>query len=381
MARIIVASYVVRMPVGGYQSWMLQWLVGFQRLGHEVWFVEKSGWPGSCIDPATWVKSDDCSRGTAAWRSLLARFGLENNWCYVDAAGRYHGVSREKIESVFRGADVFIDHMRDCEWEEEAQSAKLRVMVDGEPALTQMRMENRRAAGLHLMEYDFYYSVGLNMGNGRSTAPTAGKQWRPIFDPVVVDLFPNEPPPAGAPFTTIMTWQAHAPMVYQGVTYESKKAEFPKFMDLPLRTTVPLELAVGGENLPTEALLEHGWRLRDPGRATITYDIWRDYISSSLGEFGVCKNYFVATNCGAFSERSAAYLASGRPVVTQETGFSAHLPCGRGLFAVASVEEAAAAIEEIRSHYELHSKCAREIAAEYLRTDKMLKRLLHGIGI
>ena len=98
MARIILSSYVVRMPVGGYQSWMLQWLLGFRSLGHEVYFVEKSGWKGSCIDPLTWNRSDDCAAGTQAWSSTLARFGLENNWCYVDAEGAYHGLSRESIE-------------------------------------------------------------------------------------------------------------------------------------------------------------------------------------------------------------------------------------------------------------------------------------------
>ena len=135
------------MPVGGYQAWMLRWLIGLRRLNHDVWIVEKSGWRKSCIDPLTWKGSDDCTYGVSAWNSLLARFGLQDRWCYVDAAGTCHGMSRAALDDVFRTADLFIDHMRGDEWAEEAASARLRVMVDGEPAYTQMQMELEAAEG------------------------------------------------------------------------------------------------------------------------------------------------------------------------------------------------------------------------------------------
>jgi len=380
MARIIVASYLVRLPVGGYLSWMLQWLAGFQRLGHEVYFVEKAGWPNSCYDPSTWVGSDECSYGTAVLDDLLRKFDLTGRWCFVDAAGQYHGLSRDQIESVFQTADLFVDHLRACEWAEEAATGPVRVLVDGEPGFTQMQMVLNQRASKHLDVFDQYYSVGLNVGSSECAVPTAGKTWRPVFDPVVVDFFPKVPADEDACFTTIMSWQAHDPIEFDGATYGQKDIEFPKFIDLPQRTATGFELAIAG-NAPHDDLRAHGWRLKEAAAETVSFDSWGEYIRGSRGEFSVCKNVFTATNSGFFSDRSAIYLASGRPVVMQETGFSSHLPCGRGLFAVRDVVEAAAAIDEIQGNYEEHSQWAREIAYEYLDASKVLSKFLHEIGI
>jgi hypothetical protein len=270
--------------------------------------------------------------------------------------------------------------MRECEWPEESAKVRKRILVDGEPGFTQMQME-RRLASRKPIEYDCYFTVGQNIGTERSVVPTAGKRWSHTYHPVVVDLFPQTLPASDGPFTTIMSWQAHEPIEFNGVTYGQKDLEFPKFMDLPSRTTVPLELAASGRDMPKDKLLACGWRLRNSNAATATYDLWKDYISGSKGEFSVCKNVFVATNSGWFSDRSAIYLASGRPVVMQDTGFSEHLPCGRGLFAVRSVEQAAAAIEEVNGNYENHSKWARELAMEYLDASKVLGKMLCEIGL
>jgi hypothetical protein len=142
-----------------------------------------------------------------------------------------------------------------------------------------------------------------------------------------------------------------------------------------------LEIAVSGKSIPTAQLREAGWRLRNAHEVTISFDSYAEYIRTSKGEFSVCKNVFVATNSGWFSDRSAAYLASSRPVVLQDTGFSEHLPCGRGLFAVRTADEAAAALEEIHGNYECHAKWARDIAVECLDAPKVLGRFLHEFGI
>jgi hypothetical protein len=178
-----------------------------------------------------------------------------------------------------------------------------------------------------------------------------------------------------------MSWQAHEPIEFAGTTYGQKDVEFVKFMDLPRRTLAPVEIAVAGKHVPVEQLAGSGWRLRNAHAVTLSFDSWKNYIQASKGEFSVCKNVFVATNSGWFSDRSAVYLASGRPVVMQDTGFSTHLPCGRGLFAVHTVEEAAAAIDEINSDYEQHAKWARVIASEYLDTPKVLRRFLRELGL
>jgi hypothetical protein len=381
MARIVLGSYMVRYPLGGMLSWVLQYLVGLQRLGHDVYFVEKSGYPSSCYNPMRNVMSDDCSYGVATLAALLARFGMQGRWCFVDAHERYHGLSRDRVETIFKSADLFMDMGTHGAWLPEAADTSLRIVIDGEPGFTQIKMEQQLAAGAPASSYDFYYTVGSNIGTASSTAPTARQHWRSVFHPVVTDMFRSEVAHPNAPFTTVMNWQSHSPIDFNGVRYGQKDLEFNKFMDLPRRTRAPLEVAVGGKNVPTTRLMDAGWRVRDAREVTLSYDSFRDYIQASRGEFSVCKHVFVATNCGWFSDRSAAYLASGRPVVLQDTGFSEQLPCGRGLFAVRTADEAASALEEISGNYEYHAKGARDLAAESLDAPKVLGRLLQELGI
>ena len=381
MARIVLGSYMVRYPLGGMVSWVLQYLVGLQKLRHEVYFVEKSGYAGSCYDPLKNIMSDDCSYGIAILDALLARFGMQDRWCFVDAQENYHGLSRERVEAVFKSADLFIDMGTHGAWLPEAAETSLRVLIDGEPGFTQIKMEKQLAAGEELPRYDFYYTVGSNIGTAKTTAPTAQKEWRSVFHPVVTDLFLAETAHTNAAFTTVMNWQSHQPIDFNGTRYGQKDIEFVKFMDLPRRTAVLLEVAIAGKNVPTTQLMDSGWRVRDAHKVTLSYDSFREYIRASKGEFSICKHVFVTTNSGWFSDRSAAYLASGRPVVLQDTGFSEHLPCGRGLFAVCTVDEAAAAIEEINGNYERHAKWARDIAVEFLDVPKVLGRFLHELGI
>jgi hypothetical protein len=373
---------MVRYPMGGILSATRQWLVGLQRLGHEIYLLEKSGWPRSCYDPSTDEMTNDCSHGAAVVNCLLARHGLQDHWCFVDASGEYHGMSEPKVAELFRSADIFIDRGRvSGEWSTQARQVPRTVFIDVDPAFTQMQMANSVAKGRTSFAYDHYYTVGLNIGTPACSAPTAAKQWRTTYNPVVLDLFPCSPVKEDAPFTTVMHWQPYEPVTYGGRTYGQKDVEFTKFITLPKLANTSLEVAVSGENVPREELRGYGWELRSPGAVTKTVDSYVDYICESRGEFSVCKNAYVATNSGWFSDRSAAYLACSRPVVMQDTGFSNQLPCGRGLFAVRTVEEAVAAIGEISAHLDQHSKWARELAAEYLRTEVVLGRMLRELGL
>jgi hypothetical protein len=386
MARIVVNSYMVRQPLGGNLSWAVQWLVGFQRLGHDVYVVERSGYPNSCFDVSARVMTDDCSYGVATVREVLKRFGLEKRWCYLDFHQQYHGLPEARIEDILKTADLFIDMgshglSMDETWLDRAAPAGLRVLVGTEPGSTQMRMALKLAAGEELPQYDVYYTTGMNIGTAYTTAPTAGREWRPIFDPVVVDLFPQRPILDEAPFSTVMNWRSLEPVTFAGVTYGQKDAEFVKFMDLPRRVGTSLEIAVAGPSVPVQELAGAGWRLRNAHEVTASIDSYWAYILASKGEFSVCKHTCVATNVGWFSERSAAYLASARPVVMQETGFSRHLPCGQGLFAVRTLEDAVAAIDEVQRDPQKHGRWAYDLAAEYLDANKVLGKLLRELGV
>jgi hypothetical protein len=263
----------------------------------------------------------------------------------------------------------------------EAANTPLRIFVDGEPTWFQINIANLRRAGEELPHYDYYYTVGRNVGTDRCTAPMGDENWRHISCPVLIECFPYCPVNKEAPFTTVMNWQSHKYVAFDGTIYRQKDVEFAKFIDLPSRTTTPLEIAVSGRNVPRQVLRDCGWRVRNADDVAMTIDSYKQYILASRGEFSVAKNVFVATNCGWFSERAGYYMASGRPVIVQETGFSAHLPCGQGLFAVRTVDEAAAALEAINGDFERHSRWARDIAVEYLDAPKVLGRFLHEVGI
>jgi hypothetical protein len=380
VARIVLGSYMVRYPLGGNLSWALQYLLGFQRLGHDVFFVEKSGWDNSCYNPTLDCMSNDCSYGLGVVNRILTGHGLRDRWCYVDAAGTYHGLSRDTIEAILRTADVFIDMGTHGSWLDEAATAGVRVFVDAEPGMRQMKMQKALDAGETLPPYDFYYTKGRSIASGRSSAPTVGLAWRGMFHPVVTEQFEVDAAPDGAPFTTVMNWQAYEPVEFRGTVYGHKDVEFDKFITLPSRTAAPLEVAIAGKNTPTLKLIDQGWRVRSAHEVTATIESFKAYIRASRGEFSVCKNGFVALGTGWFSDRSAAYLASGRPVVMQDTGFGEHLPVGRGLFAVKNVDEAAAALESITANYSAHSRWARELALEHLESVKVLAAFLNELG-
>jgi hypothetical protein len=380
VATVILGSYMVRYPLGGMASWVLQYLLGFQRLGHEIWFVEKGDYPLACFDPRTQSMTDDPATGTAFVADLLRRWGLEDRWCFVDAAGRYHGADRARIEGVFGRADVFVDMGTHGSWAVESERTGCRVLLDGEPAFTQMKMELRRRSGAALPAYDLYFSTGQNVGTPACSAPDGGVSWRHVFHPVVIDLFEGSVPP-GAALTTVMNWQSYDALEYDGRQYGHKDVEFPKFAGLPGKTARDLEVAVSGEATPVAELTARGWKVSDAQAVTATFDSFRVYLQRSWAEFAVCKSGFVVTRTGWFGDRTAAYLAAGRPAVVQDTGFSDHLPCGAGLFAVTTEDEAADAIASIESDYGKHSRAAMEIAREYLDAKTVLAGFLAEAGV
>ena len=381
MARIVISSCLFRYPMGGMMSWLLQYLIGLDRLGHEVWYVEQAARPNDCFDPTRDVMSDDCAYGMRTVGDLLARHGFGERWQFVDLAGRRHGLAQERVEALFASADLFLDMGGDHSWLEDAARSGLRVLIDCEPGFTQMRMASRLETGEPPPLYDFYYSTGQNIGTEKTTAPRAGKAWRPLVDPIVPDLFAVEAADPAAPFTTVMSWQSMRPRVYQGRSYGNKDLEFERFETLPGRTNVPLEVAVSGRDVPWERLARAGWRVRNANEISCSFESYAAYIRRSRGEFTVAKHCFVATNCGWFGDRAAVFLASGRPVVMQDTGWAEHVPCGEGLFAVRSVEEAAAALDEVERDYARHSRKARELAEDHFDATKVFRSFLAGLGI
>jgi hypothetical protein len=383
VARVVLSAWLVRQPVPGILSWGIHWLVALERLGHDVWYFEESGYPRACFDPELGTMGDDCSVGMARLRSGMDRVGLHGRVCYVDQAGVFHGLARSKAEEVLRSSDLLIDLAPLVDFgiaPSVTDLCRRRVMVDGEAGLTQIRSCQAAARGVALREYDAYFTHGMNLGSAGCSIPTLGKHWTPILSPIVPELLDGCGGPTRAEFTTVMNWQSHKPIEWEGRRYGQKDVEFEKFITLPSLTTVPLEVAVSGKHTPFDRLRECGWRVRnayDIGKSAADY--W-SYIAGSSGEFSVVKHIFQATWSGFFPDRTAVYLACGRPAVVQDTGFSEHVPCGRGLLAVRDPEGAAAALDAIMADYDGHRATARELAAEYFSPRRTVGRLMDVAG-
>jgi len=371
MARIAFATYFFRYPLGGMVSWALQYLLGMRTSGHDICLLERADYPDAFYCPDRRVMTDDPSSGLQKLVPVLEAFDL-GKWRLVDRFGRGYGMSDLQFREFFRSADLLIDGGNHGAWLPFVNDGQKTMLIDGEPGYTQIRWE---AGDAKPLDFDLYFTNGMLLGTPMSTAPTAGKHWHRVCNPAMPGFFSPAPSPRGSAWTTIMNWQSHKVVEYGGRAYGQKDVEFQKVLDLPARTRFKLSAAISG-NAPLDDLNKSGWIVEDAQQVTRTLEAYKDHIHSSRGEFSVCKNVFVALRTGWFSDRSAAFLASGRPVVLQDTGFSEVLPTGEGLLSFGSAEEAASALEAVESNYERHSVKARELAEAYLAADKVLTAMI-----
>lgn len=383
MAELVVGSYLFRYPLGGMASWVLQYLEGFARLGHGVTFVERADHHGACFDPVAGAMVDDPGSGIGLLAPHLDRIGLRHRWCFVDVHDRHHGMDERSVVDAFRRADAFLDMGTHGGFDDLAAACSTRVLLDGEPGFTQVRMERaRRSGAAPAAAYDHYVTTGANIGTAGCPVPDAGVDWVHCWHPVVTVRHEVGPAPAGAPFTTVMNWRSHAEVSFDGRTYGQKDRSFEHFADLPGLVDVPVGAAVAGIEPDVAArLCRLGWQLTDGHVASATVDDFEAHVGASAGEIAICKHAFVEHGTGWFSDRSALFLAKGRPVVVQDTGLVGHLPLGEGLFAVDDAAGAADAIAAITTEPARHSAAARRIAEEHFDVGVVLPRLLRDIGI
>jgi hypothetical protein len=373
--KIVCSGNLIRYPLGGFSWHHLQYLVGFARLGHEVTYVEDYGWADSCYDPARGDMTSDPSFGIAYLLKLLrphSSLGLDKNWCYLAEDGAAFGLSRERIAKACRECDVFFN-LSNINWIPEFELCPRRALVDTDPVFTQIGGHGMSES---FAQYDALFTYGENAGKSNCSMPTAGARWQPTRQPVTVDLWPVTIGEPSTPFTTVMNWSAYGDREYEGRIYGQKDREFAPFFSLPNETGRLMEIALNAPGEIRERLAAGGWWIADPGEVTRDPWTYQDYLRFSRAEFSVAKHAYVSTRCGWFSDRSAGYLAMGRPVVVQDTGFSDFLPCGKGLLTFTSWAEAVAAIERLGEDYEGHCRAARAVAEEFFDARKVLPDLL-----
>ncbi len=374
---MVVLGYLVRGPLGGLAWHHLQYAAGLHRLGHEVFFLEDSGDYPACYDPSRHSVDRDPSYGLHFAREALERLGLGTRWAYHDAhEGRWLGPLAERGVEVSSRADVLLNVSGVNPLRAWHLEAPVRVLIDTDPVFTQIRHlvdpEARGAAKLHT----HFFTFGENFGGPGCEIPDDGFPWRPTRQPIVLPEWPPTPAPRAGTFSTVMQWESYPAVVYRGRRYGVKADSFPPYLDIPREARVPLEIALGSASAPRALLHDHGWRLTDP--LAVTRDPWtyQAFIRASRGEFGIAKEAYALAWTGWFSERSACYLASGRPVVVQDTGFSQWMGSSPGVLPFSSPDGALAALDEVCAHYEAHCEAARDAAETHFASDRVLARLL-----
>lgn len=363
--RIAIAGSVAAKPGNAGHTWQfLQYLLGFQRLGWDVLLLDSL--PGA----------DAAALGYVA--ETMARHGLSDAWSVSLGDGEHAGVDRRRALEHVAASDLLLNVMGFLDDEELLAAAPRRVFLDTDPGFGQMWRELGQAdvfAG-----HDAFVTIGERIGGDGCTLPTCGLEWVTSRQPVVLDAWPAQDAVPRRPFTSVGSWRgAYDPIDYRGTRYGLRVHEFRRFAPLPQMTGRPFELALAihpADAPDLQLLRTHGWTLVEPTRVASSTGGYRRYIAESQAELMIAKGIYVQTRSGWFSERSACYLASGRPVLAQDTGLEGLLPLGEGLLTFSTPDEAAAGVEAIAADYGRHARAAREIAVEHLDSDVVLTRLL-----
>ncbi len=384
--RVVVLGSMTKMPVAGVVWQTMHYLVGLEQCGCEAWYVEAHGRTPSMLMESE--GDDGALRAATFIDATLRRFGLAGRWAFhaLHADGTVHGMSREELGRLYDSADLIINlHGGTVPREEFARTNRL-IYVETDPVQLQVELEAGDAATLEfLAPHVELFTFGENLGRPDCGVPNPlAHHFHPTRQPVVLDWWRDRDRGGGRAFTTIGNWrQAWRDVELGGERYGwSKDAEWERILHLPQRRSVPFELALSSiSGTDVERLRDLGWGVV-PGLAVSTgIDAYRRYITSSIGELTVAKDQNVRLRSGWFSDRSATYLAAGRPVITQDTGFEVALPTGCGLFAFSDLDEAAAAVDEVLADLRRHRAGALEIAREMFDARRVLGDILAQCGI
>jgi hypothetical protein len=375
--RIVVTGLIATYPLGGVSWDYIAYVAGFARLGHQVFYLEDTGnW---FYDPRSQTFTDDVSFSLRYLTEAFDYVGLDmkDRWSVVSPDGVYHGAALAAVERFCRQADLFLNISGSCWLRERYQGARRNAFLDSDPCYSQAKLLRWAGPQMH----DCFLTFAENIGDPSCQVPLCGLSWHPTRQPIVLDHWAPHFEADAEAFTTVMSWKTDVTLPsFDGVTYGGKDVEFRKFVDLPAHTPAVLEMAVAG-GAPFDDLRRRGWRLTDPQAKSGSMDAYRRYLAQSRGEWSIAKNAYVASRSGWFSTRSAAYLALGKPVVVQDTGFSAIYPTGSGLFAFTTMQEAVDGLAAVNADYRRHCDAARALAEEQFDSDRVLSRLLRDVGL
>lgn len=376
--RILVLGYLVRGPLGGIAWHYLQYVLGLRHLDHDVFFFEDSDDYPSCYDPARNVTDADPTYGLAFAARMFDRAGVGDRWTYYDAhTGQWIGPAADASLKLCETADVVLNVSGVNPLRPWMMDIPVRVLIDTDPGFTQIRHLKDPIARARASQHTVFLTFGENIGQPGCTIPADGFPWVPTRQPVVMEAWTPGGGSIHHPLTTVMQWDSYRAAEYGGVHYGMKVDSFGPYLDLPARTRETFAVALGASMDIQQRLTGRGWTVLDSRVPTADPWTFQDFVTGSKAEFSVAKHGYVVSRSGWFSERSVAYLASGRPVVVQDTGFTRWLHADGGVLAFTSPEEALAQLEALNGSYDAHCRLAREVALEYFQSEKVLSRVLN----
>ena len=391
---VLVTGLMAQHPLLGGMTWhYLNYVLGLVELGHDVWYIEDSGeWPYKLDGGLT---GDDflpssCDANVEYLGAVMSSHGLGDRWAYrCPIDGEWSGLSGESVRRLVRRADVVLNVSGSLARPEDYRAASRLVYIDTDPVFTQINLQrNDPGVTKAVLAHDVHFSFGELIA---SRFPDSCVKWRPTRQPVALEAWPAHPvDEARGAYTTIMNWSSYAPVEFEGASYGQKDVEFARFLSLPKESGMAFVVAMRGtskgslpgsddDRSPAElssVLEQAGWHVVDAVDACAGAARYQSFINGSRAEWSVAKQAYVRARSGWFSDRSACYLAAGRPVIVQDTGFSELLPVGEGLLCFNDFAEAVAALEAVEADLGRHAKAARALAAEYFDARRVLADLL-----
>jgi hypothetical protein len=389
--RIIVGGLVGQFPMGGVAWDYFHYVLGLDQLGHDVYYHEDTWvWP---YHPLLGHPTDKPYYPVQVFRNFFKSYApqLNDKWHYVLCHEKHFGMTRERFREVAQSADIFLNVSGACFIPEELGPHCVTVFLDTDPGYNQIMLSEKFAWSQNVegwcklvAGHDRHMTYAENIHDPNCRIPRMNLDWRPTRCVVTLPQWSSvrdSPPPVGAPMSTVMTWDwFRGQLVYKGIEYGPKAMEFQKFLQLPRKVSTPLTLLINGRRAPVRKIKNAGWGILDGQELTLTPAGYQKVIADSAGEWSVAKNVYVATLSGWFSCRTACYLASGRPAVVEDTGWSKFVPPNAGLIAFSTMDEAVAGLNAVAAEPAGRSQAAYEIAREYLAPDRVLPAMIESIG-
>lgn len=390
--KIVVSGFIGLFPTGGATWDYLQYPLGLKMMGHDVYYIEDTMlYPVYQSSGDNW---DDCSFGVAYLQKAMEDYGMQDRWAYRDvASGKIFGMTETQLQDVLSSADVLINVSSSLFMREEYDKIPVKMLVDTDPMFTQHQYHLKQeeggkaaaAAEEYMKSHTHFFTFGLNIGKPDCRIPQFDFTWLTTKKPIIMEQW-NQPYSQISEFgfTSVMNWTERPDFMYDGESWGQKNKEFKKFYDLPSATGQKFEIIINRpKDTETARAMEYlrscGWDVLSPDELISDMQNYRSFVQSSFAEFSITKETYVKSNSGWFSGRSAVYLASGRPVITQDTRWSSYIPSGNGAIAIHDFTDAVEAVKEIAGNYMHHSKAAASIALEYFDSKKVLGDMLSHV--